>query len=699
MTISVPGRWCVAAALATAVGVLLGTVASPIVACGAALLGASRPRWRTGAWVLAVLVVFGSWAGWAADRRSSAIAESVLPTGRVRLVLEIREDPSASTAWTAVGVAVSIDEQPWRGPRLGIRPVPAGTRAGDLVAVRGVIAGGVRRVGPEVVAGIVRADDVRIVGRRGGVAFTIGNALRSRVRSTFGADDQVDGLLTGLVIGDVERIPDTTMEDLRRSGLAHYVAVSGSNVALFLGAWWLVGIPLAISERTRAVYGIVGLLVFVVATRWEPSVVRASVMAAVPLLGGLASVPVDPWMALGVAVTVLLLVSADLIASVGFLLSVAATAGVLVGVSWVSGRRPGWLWAPLGATVGAQLAVAPIILAVFGSVPLVAPVTNLVAGPVVALSSGLAIGALALPFEPLVGLARTGAALVLRIAALGSDGPQLDALGVVGAVVVLWTIGSRRWRPMGLAAVAVVALTVVSSASPWPSVPTLVVLDIGQGDAMLLMDPTGRTALVDGGASPRTLDRALRRHGVQRLSLVVATHGDADHAAGLADVVRFAEVGELWVPAHTDDEVLDDLATEAIRRGIPVRRVAAGTRTFLGSIELEVLGPSRRYQSDNDGSVVILATAERSVLLAGDIEAVAQRELPDLDPDILVVPHHGSGTTSRAWLGATVRAVAVLSYGPNRFGHPHPEIVDILEESGATVFHTDRDGDVSLPLG
>lgn len=692
-----PGRWCVAAGAVVALGVVLHPAAAIVAAIVGSVVAARIGHGRSG-FVLAVLLVLGALSGMAADQRQIAVETAVVPEGRVTIRGAVREDPQPSYGSVAVVRPIELDGEPWPGPPIGVGPLD-GAEAGDEVVVEGRLVSRPGRVRNDTVAGMLRVDEVLSVEAVGGPLFAVGNAIRSRVRTTFGGLDPDAALVSGLLIGDTDRLPAGAMEDLRRSGLAHYVAVSGSNVALFLLAWWLVGVPLAIRPRVRAVYGLVGLAIFAVVTRWEPSVLRASAMAAVPLLGGLVGVPVDPWMALGTAVAVVLLVSGDLLASVGFQLSVAATVGVLVGIGVVRARSPRWLWYPLGATIGAQLAVAPIILVTFGTMPLLAPLANLVVAPIVTVTTGVAMAATVLPLPALVGGARLGAGAVLEVASAAATGPQLGAPGVIAVAAVAGAVWVPRFRPVGLAAGLVLLLSVPSSAPSWPSVPTMVVLDVGQGDATLLLDPSGRAVLIDGGRSPRILDIALRRHGVDRLDIVVVTHGDSDHAGGLGDLVAHGPVGELWMAAHGSDSTLDGLVDAAERRDIPVRRVAAGDEATVGSIRLDVLGPGRRFLSDNDGSVVLLATAGRTALLPGDIEAVAQAELPPLRPDILVVPHHGAGTTDRRWLEATVGPVAVLSYGENRFGHPHPDIVDILHRADATVFHTHLDGDVVLPLG
>jgi competence protein ComEC len=226
------------------------------------------------------------------------------------------------------------------------------------------------------------------------------------------------------------------------------------------------------------------------------------------------------------------------------------------------------------------------------------------------------------------------------------------------------------------------------------------VLDVGQGDAILIQDPSGVSMLVDGGRDPVVLDAALRRHGVREVDLVVVTHGDTDHVGGLVELVAGGRAGLVWIGNTTAVEgPLSDLVEAAGVVGAPVRPVGAGSIAQLGELSIEVLGPERRYKSANDGSVVLLVRAARSLLLPGDVEAVAQADLGPVRADVLVVPHHGSATTDLTWLEATVGLEAVLSYGENRYGHPHPDVVALLDRLGVDTRHTAIDGDVVVPLG
>jgi competence protein ComEC len=442
-----------------------------------------------------------------------------------------------------------------------------------------------------------------------------------------------------------------------------------------------------------------GLAIFVVVTRWEASVLRAACMAATVLAGAASGIVIDTWVAIGVAVSVLLLVSGQLAVDVGFQLSVAATVGIMIGSGMFATRRPKVLWATLGAATAAQIAVVPVLLLHFGLVPLMSPLANLLAAPLVTGATVTGAIAVVVGWGPAVAVSSTLAGAVLGIADVAGDWPQLGPAGVVAASGAAALIRMKRTRPMAVFGLAVLLGVAVLAPSRPPSVPTVTFVAVGQGDAVLLRDPSGGVALVDGGRDPLVLEEALRRHGINRVDLLVGSHGDVDHVGGLESIFDAHAVGRLWMPDHPDQGLeMDHLVEAASAAGVPIDRVQPGISYTLGSIEIEAIGPRRRYAERNDGSIVLWVEAGRSLLLPGDIGAVAQRELPPLQPDILLVPHHGSSSTDRSWLAAAVGPVAVISVGPNTYGHPTPEILRVLSEAGVDVRITMDEGDVSLDL-
>lgn len=231
-------------------------------------------------------------------------------------------------------------------------------------------------------------------------------------------------------------------------------------------------------------------------------------------------------------------------------------------------------------------------------------------------------------------------------------------------------------------------------------------LDVGQGDAILIRGG-GKAVLVDGGPAEARVDRLLRRMGVQRLDLVVATHPHADHVAGLERVLRGFEVGLFLDSGQTHTTGLWDRVLTAIEEEqIPYRTARRDMTLRLGDeAVLHVLFPTPRplrgTRSDlNSNSVVLLLDHDEiEFLLAGDAEApteaaLLRHGLPEVE--VLKVAHHGSEHSStRRFLAALSPAWAVVSCGEgNRYGHPDPAALERLSAAGATVFRTDRSGHV-----
>ncbi|MDH3606457.1 MAG: ComEC/Rec2 family competence protein [Acidimicrobiia bacterium] len=656
-------------------------------------------------WLAVSLVIAGLVSGAASAARQQATLEAEVPEGRVTVAGRLADDarPFGFELRAPLDISHLLTPDgwsPWVAPRVAVvlGEVPEAV-AGERVMVVGRMRAEPGFLRGDPMAGRIERATVERVAGAGDPLFQAGNAVRRRVADVLDDGGRGGALLAGFLVGDVDRLPRSDVDNLRLAGLSHFVAVSGSNVALFLAAWFLAAGPLAWDPGRRAVMGLVGLALFLVVTRWEPSVVRAALMAALVLVGRVAGVGLTPWAALGTAVTASLLVGGHLSGDVGFQLSVAATAGVLVGSGWVRPRRWGVMGQGLAITLGAQAAVAPLLLWHFGTVPLLSPLTNLVAAPVVTLATGLGGVAVASGWSMAVAAATWLAGVVLTISEVAAGWPQLNVMGVAGAVGVGVLARPRSLRPfvaLGVGLAVVVWLLPAAAVR----VPTLVFIDVGQGDATLLLDPGGATVLVDGGVDPDLLLSKLRARGVTHVDLMVATHGDLDHIGGLPAVLDSYPVGRLWHPNHVEgSEDYLALLAQADVAGVARDQPVVGWTVQLGAFRIEVLGPARRYADINDESIVLSVTSGgQSALLTGDIEATAQGELGVVRADILKVPHHGAATTDLAWLAASRAPVAVISVGANRFGHPHPDVLAVLGSDHVEVLRTDERGDVVIPL-
>ncbi|WBB57642.1 ComEC/Rec2 family competence protein [Verrucosispora sp. WMMD573] len=618
-------------------------------------------------------------------------------------------------------VLVLADDPAWRGLLPGQRLTAEGRlaepRGGDLTgAVLMAVGAPVRLGSPSALQ--------RAAGR-----------LRAGLQQACAPlPDDPGGLLPGLVVGDTSRLPDTVEEDFRATGMTHLNAVSGSNVAIVVGAvlllarWARAGPTLAVGLCGLALVG------FVILVRPSPSVVRAATMGAIGLAAlavgrSRAAVP-----ALAAAVAMLVLVDPDLAGDAGFALSVLATGGLLLlAPGWRDGLRrrgvpPGAAEA-LAVPAAAQLACSPVIAGLTGTVSVVAVPANLLAVPAIAPATVLGVAAaIVSPIwsggaEALAWLAHWPAWWLVLVARYGArlpagnlpwpggvSGALLLAMLTVALLVAFRRPLVRRLVVVCLVAVVLGALPVRVIAPGWPPDGWVVTAcAVGQGDAVLLPVAAGRAVVVDTGPDPAAVDACLRRLGVRRVSLLVVSHYHVDHTGGVAGIFRGRPVDTVLVPQWPEPVAGRDLVrSTAAAHGTPVVAAPAGWRYRAGAVDLTVLGPPypmRGTRSDpNNNSLVALATVDRvRVLLTGDAEVEEQRALrerlpPDgLRADVLKVAHHGSAYQDPAFLDAVRPAVALVPVGAeNSYGHPNEAVLARLARGGARVLRTDVGGDVAV---
>ncbi len=562
-------------------------------------------------------------------------------------------------------------------------------------------------------------------------------------------------LARGFVLGQDDRIDAGTVEDFRRSGLAHLLAVSGQNVALLA----LLAMPLlaalGMPLRTRLVWVIGLIAVYVPLAGAGPSIQRAGVMGALSLLAMLAGRRASRLYALAVAAAVTLALDPGIATDVGWQLSFAAVLGILLlaaplraAVAARIGRRglAGALADGAAMTIAATLATAPLIAFHFEGLPTATLLANLLALPAVAPAMWLgmlAMGAGQVPGFPVELLGAVNAPLLAYVAQIAAwfgrpDWAYLEVrLGLGGlfavygalaaaALLVPWALrhrqrpppadgprtrsypslaARRRWAwalGLGVASVLVWAGGGGDTRRP-PAGLRVSVLDVGQGDAILLQPARAAPVLVDTGPPDAGLVTDLRDAGVERLGAVLVTHDQADHAGGVGELL-----GALPVAQLLSARLGRPTRAAASAAGVPTARLARGDVLRSGRLTLEVLWPPAELlggplpgEDPNRLSLVLLARWPGfSLLLTGDAEA----EAVPLDPgpvDILKVAHHGSEDAGLAdLLARTHPKLAVISVGDdNPFGHPTPSTLTSLRANGVAVLRTDVDGTIVLDVG
>jgi competence protein ComEC len=639
------------------------------------------------------------------------------------------------------------------GGRLAVEahePVP------DLPIGREIVARGVLRKPADWEAGYLARYGIRRVlaartlrlesARRAGMAGLI-DRIRDRAEDALGSGTPAPeaALLRGFVLGEDDRIDPATVEDFKRSGLAHLLAVSGENVMLLallaMPLLALLGVPL----RARLVCVLALIAVYVPVTGAGPSIQRAGVMGAAGVVAALAGRPRSRWYAVLLAVSLTLAINPRSCADAGWQLSFAAVIGILL---WAARIRdavlgpagigaPGWrrgLAEGVGVTVSATLATAPLMAHDFDAVSAASLPANLLALPAIAPLMWLGmLSALAgqipwLPVQPLTGLAGLLTAYVAQVAHwFGAPGwarvsvslPRAMgvacsyvALGLALYVCLFWIarrrgLGASRRPRRAFAGVVVVALATLAAVrlgaapSPGSGQPGLrvTVLDVGQGDAILLDPADGGPVLVDGGPPGDHLRDHLSSEGASALAAAVLTHDQSDHVGGIEELLGSYPVRRVLY-AEPAREVL----RQARAAGVRTMPISEGSEVDSGSLRVEVLWPPRQLldgpppADPNDAAVVLLARWRRfSMLLTADAEA----ESVPIDPgpvDVLKVAHHGSDDAGLdALLDRTAPRLAVISVGAdNPYGHPTAGTLATLAEHDVPTMRTDRDGDVTI---
>jgi competence protein ComEC len=561
-------------------------------------------------------------------------------------------------------------------------------------------------------------------------------AIVARLRRASGHEDDTASFLAALLIGERGNLSSDLEEPLLRAGVYHIIALSGLNVgvAAFLASVLLRILPIRQGWRRCAIA--VAVVIYWALARDSGSIGRASLMALLSLGGTACERRVSGLGTIAVAATLVLLANPVWVADAGFQLTFAATLGILFLAPGPAGRPRDpramarvWIASSWRVSAAALAGTALISARHFQTMAPAALAGNLFAVPIAALLLILAVVIVAI--EPaLPGVAAAGAALatlmihwLVTLARLVSR-PGFLSFYVVppAAMLVVWGLAaliaagaSRGWPRRTATALLVVALAATAGAGRNPRATgrlEVTVLDVGQGDAILLRLPAGTTMLIDAGGfsragfdvGRRVVAPALRAMGLLRLDILAVTHAHLDHIGGAAAVLRDLEPRALWLgrmPAESDaGRALEDLA-EAL--DIAVVRPRRGARVTIGGARVEVLNPAPgasplRAAANDDSLVLRVVHRRRGVLLTGDMEAPLESALVaegrGLGADLLKVGHHGSRTsTTAAFLEKVGAAFAVISVGAtNPWRHPDAEVIERLRRAGVSLYRTDRDG-------
>ena len=547
-------------------------------------------------------------------------------------------------------------------------------------------------------------------------------AVRERFFAHLGATPAA-GILAALAVGDQRAIAAEEWQLFSRTGVTHLMSISGLHVTLVSGlvAWLAAflwrGVPaLALrlpARKAAALAAIAAALGYTLLAGFAVPAQRTFYMVTVVAAALWAGRMASPARTLGLALAVVLLADPWAPLAPGFWLSFGAVALIFyVATGWTEreGRLKQYGRIQWAITFG----LAPAALLLFGQISLAGPLANAAAIPLVsAVITPLALGAALLPIPAVLDVAAWLVEWLLQFlewcAALPGALWQQHvppawsvALGLAG---VAWLLAPRGvpGRACGVALMAPAFF--IAPAAPVRGEAWVTTYDVGQGLAVIVRTAR-RTLLYDAGpafgpesdSGGRVVVPALRAAGLASVDLMILTHEDMDHIGGALTVLESVEVASLsssLPPAHA----LNTLVAGP-------RRCLAGAAWEWDGVRFELVHPpstGERLRRNNQSCVLRIASGGGAMLLTGDIERLAELSLLDknVKADVLLVPHHGSGTSSsREFIAAVAPRWAVVPAGyRSRFGHPSAEVLERYRSAGAAILRTDLDGAVLVRLG
>lgn len=551
----------------------------------------------------------------------------------------------------------------------------------------------------------------------------------------------LSSLMVGITLGIKDNIPGETMKAVKSGGVAHVLAVSGLHTGIIYAALELIFYRFRLSSTLSFIIGSITIIFYSFMAGLSPSVIRAAIMIMVFMLAKVVGRENDPVNSLCLSATILLFLNPLTLFSVSFQLSYAAVIGIMIFYSPLKKlleRFPGYLRDSLAVIISAQLVAGPFLAYYFYNISVIGFFTNLLVVPLVSviLISGLISGIIGLLLTPL------GSAFVRVPGFLLST---VEKIILVSSKLPFTTIVVPAMPPISIAfyfaslalvfdlvpfsdkvqlkrkkicAAVLIVFSLIPAILPFGAFEVTFV-DVGQGDSILIQTKGKKAILIDGGGTPPyysgDFDTGediilpfLYSKGIKKIDAVVFTHFDDDHAKGLLSILKSMKVKNIIFGVPEDCTIYKEMLEIARQKQIEITQVGRGDQFTIDDVTFDVLNPvknAKKNYSSNDGSVVLkMNYKDISFLFTGDLEYKGEQDLIssgiDIGAHVLKIGHHGSRTsTSEEFLSKVKPSYGIISAGmDNNFGHPSPQVIDLMKNSGVTVLRTDLSGAVSFKI-
>ena len=529
-----------------------------------------------------------------------------------------------------------------------------------------------------------------------------------------------------------------TSSALSGSGIIHIVSISGMHVAFLMGFLSF----LIKDRRLFALWGIPVLFLLMAMTGFAPGVTRAGIMQIFLICAPLFKRESDSITSLSSALLLLLIINPYAVASVGLQLSFAATLGIMLispGINYklIKPVRASKLYknyffkkishyaiSGFATSIGALAFTFPLTAIHFGTISIIAPITNLLTlwavsiifpiGLIINILAFIHTGLSAILAVPITFIARYIIFISRTMASIPyatvytSNAPVMFWLLYVYIVFISMPLLKARLRQyFPPACTAIVLLCIIILITPLTtneSTTALTVLDVGQGQSISITS-NGHTAIIDCGSNSgenagSIVQEYLLNRGKTKIDFLIITHFHADHVNGVEFLLSRMSVSKLVIPDPDKSFLAEDIINLARRRGTDIIYVTETLRFSFGNIDFFVYPPLGEG-CINERGLSILTVGDLTALITGDMNSSTERALlrfasiPELDA--LIVGHHGSRhSTSEELLYATSPTIAIIPVGRNSFGHPTYEVLSRLDAIGSVIYRTDHMGNITV---
>ncbi|HBM3990052.1 TPA: DNA internalization-related competence protein ComEC/Rec2, partial [Listeria innocua] len=541
--------------------------------------------------------------------------------------------------------------------------------------------------------------------------------------------------LLALIIGEKNGFSPEMYEVYQQMGVVHLLAISGLHVNLLIGSIYFLLLKFGITRERVTVSLLVLLPFYVILTGASPPVIRAATMTALLLLSEKYAAKWSSFSVICISFILFFIIQPHVIYEVGFQLSYVVSFGIILSSRQILVRQQSPFVKSLTISFISTMMSSVVMMYHFYSFSWVGIFFNLLYVPlftIIVLPGCLGVFLLSIITPTLMKIPEYMLTFLIQLMesltnifakipnqTIITGRPNTIMLVLIIATILLFFYQwQKKQFPIGI----FICFCLLCYFSSFNATGKVSFIDVGQGDSILIQLPknkgnylidTGGELLVEKEAwtkkrKPFTiggsiLTPVLKSKGISSLDKVIITHSDADHMEGLDELQKNIAIKELVFAKGAENKAI---MREALKTMPKVKQtiILAGAQWQVGQNKFECLYPNEMGEGGNDDSIVLKAILDNKTwIFTGDLEASGEKALLDksIKADILKVGHHGSKTsTSKAFVNQVKPTYAIISCGlKNRFGHPHKETIDTLEEAEAMIFRTDLQGEIIYTFG